>query len=106
MSDNDVHAGLTRALQLSRELLAVATHGDFQSLAELDAERLQLLQSFRSERQQLNAADRILLQEISQLNDRAIGHVEHHRRIKGRDMDLAAAGRRAVVAYDATRLQR
>jgi hypothetical protein len=103
MMESKSNSGLERALQLSRDLLAVAEQGAFQSLAELDAERLQLLQSFRSERQQLDAAARSLLQEISQLNDRAIGHLEHHRRIKGRDMDLAAAGRRAVAAYGATR---
>jgi len=44
-----------------------------------------------------------LLQEIGLLNDRSIGHLEHHRRTKGRQLDVAVAGRRAVHAYSNTR---
>jgi hypothetical protein len=40
------------------------------------------------------------------LNDLALGCMEHHRRIKARELDLAAVGRRAVNAYATTRLQR
>jgi len=32
--------------------------------------------------------------------------LEHQRRSKGRDMDMAAVGRRAVAAYSNIRLQR
>jgi hypothetical protein len=32
--------------------------------------------------------------------------LEHQKRGKGRDMDVAAVGRRAVAAYSNTRLQR
>jgi len=44
-----------------------------------------------------------LLREISQLNDRSIGSMEHRLRSKGRAMDMAAVGRRAVAAYSNTR---
>ena len=47
-----------------------------------------------------------LLQQIAQLNDRAIGLLEHQRRGKGRDLDMAAVGRRAVAAYSSIRSQR
>jgi predicted MarR family transcription regulator len=40
------------------------------------------------------------------MNDRTIGLVEHQRRGKGREMDMAAAGRRAVAAYSGVRLRR
>jgi hypothetical protein len=43
------------------------------------------------------------LQEIALLNDQSIGYLEHHRRIKGRQLDVAAVGRRAVHAYAYTR---
>ena len=94
---------LERALALSRELLAAADQADLKSLVLLDAERLRLLQSARQERGQLEAGDRLVLQEIAQLNDRAIGLMEHHRRSKGRTLDMAAVGRRAVAAYSSTR---
>ncbi|HEY4971102.1 MAG TPA: hypothetical protein VII35_14470 [Steroidobacteraceae bacterium] len=99
-------AGLERALYLSRELLAAAGDSDLDALVRLDAERLQLLQSFRSGNGQPGADALSLLGEISQLNDLAIGRIEHHRRIKGRELDLAALGRRAVDAYSSTRMQR
>ena len=51
-------------------------------------------------------ASRDLLQQIAELNDRTIGLVEHHRRGKGREMDMAAVGRRAVAAYSTIRRQR
>ncbi len=97
---------LERALALSRDLLSAADQADLQTLARLDAERLRLLQSLRSEREALSPGDQRMLREISELNDRAIGVVEHHRRTKGRELDLAAVGRRAVTAYSNTRQQR
>ena len=48
--------------------------------------------------------ERELLQEIAQLNDKAIGCLEHHHRRNARDMDMASVGRRALLAY--SRLQR
>jgi hypothetical protein len=93
---------LERALALSHELLAAADHADFQSLARLDAERLQLLTSFRTGRAQLDADEQATIAEISRLNAEALGLVEHHRRIKGRQLDMASVGRRAVAAYATT----
>jgi hypothetical protein len=97
---------LDRALALSQQLLGAADRSDTQEIGRLDAERLRLLQSVRLERDTLSPADRLLLLQVSALNDQAIGLMEHHRRRKERDMDLAAVGRRAVAAYSTTRQQR
>lgn len=102
----DPMATLQRAVEISRELAVVADRGDVQMTVSLDAERLQLLKSFRLERKQLDAGDRVMLQEISRLNDRTIGLMEHHRRSKERALDMAAVGRRAVVAYSNTQRRR
>jgi hypothetical protein len=106
MKDAKVNSGLARALTISQEMLAAAERANLQFLELLDAERLDLLKSFRLEARQVNAADRALLQQISETNDRTIGMLEHQRRSKGRDMDMAAVGRRAVAAYSSIRLQR
>jgi hypothetical protein len=106
MKDAKPNSGLARALALSQEMLAAAEQANLQSVEFLDAERLDLLKSFRLETKQVNDADRALLQQISQTNDRTIGLLEHQRRSKGRDMDMAAVGRRAVAAYSSIRLQR
>jgi hypothetical protein len=106
MKDATVNSVLARALTLSQDMLAAAEHANLQSLELLDAERLDLLKSFRLETRQVNAADRALLQQISETNDRTIGLLEHQRRGKGRDLDMAAVGRRAVAAYSSIRLQR
>jgi hypothetical protein len=106
MKDGKINSHLARALVLSQQMLAAAEQANLQSLELLDAERLDLLKSFRLESKQVNAADRALLQQISQTNDRTIGLLEHQRRSKGRDMDIAAVGRRAVAAYSSHRLQR
>jgi hypothetical protein len=106
MKDATVNSGLARALTLSQEMLAAAEQADLRSLESLDAERLDLLKSFRLETRQVNADDRALLQQISEMNDRTIGLLEHQRRSKGRDMDMAAVGRRAVAAYSSMRPQR
>ncbi len=99
-------AVLQRALAASWELLAAAEQSDMPAVERLDAERLRLLQSLPPERERLRAGHRLVLQQISELNDQAIGLVEHHRRRKGRALDLAAVGRRAVAAYSNTRQQR
>jgi hypothetical protein len=97
---------LERALVLSQQLLDAADQSNVPELARLDAERFRLLQSVRLERDNLTAGDRLLLDEVTELNDRALGLMEHHRRIKERALDMAAVGRRAVAAYSDTRQQR
>jgi hypothetical protein len=106
MRENQIHSALTRALALSREMLEAAERANLQSLSSLDAERLQLLQSFKLESGRVDAASRDLLQRIAEMNDRTIGLLEHVRRGKGREMDMAAVGRRAVAAYSGVRLPR
>jgi hypothetical protein len=106
MTDRATNARLARALTISHEMLAAAEAANMHYIAVLDAERMQLLKSFRLEVKQVDADDRGLLLQISQLNDRTIGLLEHQRRSKGREMDMAVAGRRAVAAYSSVRLQR
>ncbi|SRR6266851_6744192 len=106
MSDADSRVGLERALELSRELVAVAELGDVAAAVNLDAARLELLKSACETVRTTPVNHRELLQEIAQLNAKAIGCLEHHRRRKARDMDMASVGRRALIAYSPTRLQR
>jgi hypothetical protein len=100
------HPDLLAAVALSRDVVAVADRGDLKVLAQLDAKRLQLLKSFRSGARHLASVDRTLLMEITRLNEQALGLMEHRRRIKGRELDLAAVGRRAVAAYAINRQSR
>ncbi len=93
---------LRRALQISRELASVADDGDVQLTQRLDAERLQLLKSVKLSGRPLAEGDWLMLREIAELNDRAIGLLDHRRRRKARDFEMAAAGQRAVRAYSAT----
>jgi len=106
MSGGSSKTALALALQLSNELLVVAEAGDVGAVADLDAERRRLLDSLRPVYGHMDPSERLVLQRISELNDRALGLLEHRRRRTERLMDTAAAGRRAVVAYSATRLQR
>ncbi len=106
MTDIAASAELERALQLSLELLAVAEHGDLRLAANLDAMRMQLLESVRQRSTQIGANDRLLVQSIAEVNDRTIGHLDRRRRGKVRELDMASVGRRAVDAYSATRLPR
>jgi hypothetical protein len=106
MTRAEAAAALQRALEISRELAAVADGGDLALTLSLDAERLQLLKSARAALQPLDEKDRSMLREIAALNDQALGFVEHRRRAKGRDMDTLAVGRRALRAYSDTRTQR
>ena len=106
MSHGNLDPRVARALTLSEEILGAAESGNLQSLESLDRQRLELLQSFRNATRQVAAPDQALLQQIVQLNDRAIGLLEHQRRSKGRDLDMAAVGRRAVAAYSGIRPQR
>jgi hypothetical protein len=106
MSSDKLNPILARALALSHDMLNAAEKGDVQSLASLDRERMELLKSFRNGTQQVSAADQALLAQINATNERAIGLVEHQRRSKGRDLDMAAVGRRAVAAYADNRPRR
>jgi hypothetical protein len=101
-----INLSLARALALSHDMLSAAEKGDLPSLASLDHERMELLKSFRSATQQVSAADQALLSQINATNERAIGLLEHRRRSKGRDLDMAAVGRRAVAAYSDNRPRR
>jgi hypothetical protein len=104
MSGAALNLALVRALAVSNEMLTAAEKADFQAVALLDVERLQLLKSYRLEARHVDVGSRGLLQQIAQLNDRTIGLLEHQRRSKGREMDMAAVGRRAVNAYSSIRL--
>jgi hypothetical protein len=106
MSSDKISPGLARALALSQDLLSAAEKGDLQALASLDLERMELLKSFRSGTKQVSAADQALLAQINATNERAIGLLDHLRRSKGRDLDMAAVGRRAVAAYADNRPRR
>lgn len=97
---------LARALALSHGMLEAAEKADLKIVASLDRERMELLQSFRRGTQQPCAADQALLAQINETNDRAIGLLEHQLRGKGRDLDMAAVGRRAVAAYAHNRPRR
>jgi hypothetical protein len=106
MSSGKINPSLARALALSHDMLSAAETGDLQSLESLDLERMELLKLFRSSTRQVSATDQALLRQINEINDRAIGLLEHQRRSKGRDLDMAAVGRRAVAAYSGSRQQR
>ena len=103
MSADRANAALGRALQISREIMDIAAGGDAERAAGLDAERRRLLESAQSGLHAIDDEGRRLLGEIGELNDRAIGAMEHRLRGKARDLDLAAVGQRAVRAYCATR---
>jgi hypothetical protein len=106
MNRPEAMATLQRALQLSEQLAALADGGDVGLTVSLDAERLQLLKSARAALHPLDERSRSILGEIAALNDRTLGLLEHRRRAKGRDLDMAAVGRRAVAAYANVRMQR
>jgi hypothetical protein len=97
---------LEQARALSRELLGAAERGDAAAVAKLDAERMRLLVSFRHETRLLDARELALLREVADLNDRAVGLMEHGLRAKSRDLDMLSAGRRASRAYATTGPQR
>jgi hypothetical protein len=98
---------LRRAVELSRELKAAADKGDTQSAVRLDVARLELLKfARRAAVGTIGADERLMLQEIAQSNDESLGLLEHLRRGKGRQLDMIAVGRRALIAYSSTRMQR
>jgi hypothetical protein len=99
MNRAEAVAALQRALELSQELVTMAESEDVSEVVRLDAERLRLLKSARHALHPLTSADRSMLRTIADLNARSIGRMEHRFRAKCRDMDMLAAGRRAVRAY-------
>ncbi len=103
MSRDEAVAALNRALELSHELIAVADRGEVHEVLRLDAERLVLLKSARHAIEPMSQEDRTVLRAIADLNARSIGRMEHRFRAKCRDMDMLAAGRRALRAYANTR---
>jgi hypothetical protein len=103
MNREEAVAALQRALEISHELKAVADAGDVRLVLSLDAERLELLKSVRRAMLPLDEKDRLVLRAIAELNDQSIGCMEHRFRAKCRDMDMLAAGRRALRAYSTTR---
>jgi hypothetical protein len=92
-------AVLERALELSRAVLAAADRGEGETALSIDAERLQLLKSVRRSATAFDASQRMLIKEIAVLNAKSIGALEHQRLLKGREIEQAAVGRRAVKAY-------
>jgi len=106
MTRQQAVAALQRALEISRELAAVADTGDLRMTMSLDAERLQLLKSVRAVLRPMDEKDSAVLREIAALNDQALGFLEHRRRAKGRDMDMVAVGKRALRAYSSTQARR
>jgi hypothetical protein len=97
---------LNKALGLSEQIAALADAGDAEQIVRLDAERLQLLKLARTALRSLDEQSRSIVGQITALNDRTLGLMEHRRRAKGREMDIAAVGRRAVAAYGRVRMQR
>jgi hypothetical protein len=96
---------LQRALRLSEQIAALADGGDASQIVRLDAERLQLLESARTALRSLDEQSQSIVGQIAVLNDRTLGLMEHRRRAKGREIDIAAVGRRAVAAYGRVRMQ-
>jgi hypothetical protein len=103
LTREEAERALERALELSRTLVALTDNGAVEEIVRLDAVRLGLLKSVRHALQPVSGKARAMLREIAQLNARSIGGMEHRFRAKCRDMDMLAAGRRAVRAYAHTR---
>ena len=99
MTRDEATAALQRALELSQELFAAADLGEAERVIVLDAERLRLIKSARNSLTPMTEKDRAVLRQIADLNDQSLGRMEHRLRAKCRDMDMLAAGRRALRAY-------
>jgi hypothetical protein len=94
-----VATALDQALELSQEMLEVAEAGDAAGIASLDAQRRALLKSVKEARRALDQRELAVLRTIADLNALSLGKMEHRLRAKCRDLDMLAAGRRAVRAY-------
>ena len=103
MTREDTAAALQRALALSQEILAVAEAGDVHRVMSLDAERRRLLQSVRDAARSLDERELSVLRTIADMNAQSLGRMEHRFRATCRDMDMLAAGRRALRAYGNSR---
>jgi hypothetical protein len=99
MSREEALAALHRALDLSQQLMEIADAGDVERVVSLDAERLRLVKSARQVLEPMNEKERSVIRAIADLNARSLGRMEHRFRAKCRDMDMLAAGRRALRAY-------
>ncbi|MGA2779816.1 MAG: hypothetical protein ABSF94_19845 [Steroidobacteraceae bacterium] len=106
MTRTEAREALQRALQVSRELAAIADSGQIEAAIRLDADRLELLKAVRAALPTTDAQERGLLDEIYALNAQAMGSLQHRQRAMARDMDMMAVGRRAMRAYSATGLRR
>ena len=104
--NDQASSALERALELSRAVLAAADRGEGEAVLSIDAERLQLLKSARRSANAFDASQRMLIREIAALNAESIGALEHQRQLKGREIEQAAVGRRAVKAYASARYLR
>lgn len=99
LTGEEASAALERALELSRQLLEVAENGEAEQVIRLDAERLGLIKSARHALSPMTDQDRAMIRQITDLNAQSLGRMEHRFRAKCRDMDMLAAGRRALRAY-------
>ena len=99
LTGEEASAALERALELSRQLLEVAENGEAEQVIRLDAERLGLIKSARHALTPMTDEDRAMIRQITDLNAQSLGRMEHRFRAKCRDMDMLAAGRRALRAY-------
>lgn len=90
---------LDRALDLSREMLTVAATGSPAEVSRLDAQRRGLLQSLKEAGRPFDERELSVLRTIADLNVLSLGKMEHRFRAICRDMDMLAAGRRALRAY-------
>jgi hypothetical protein len=97
-----ISTALDQALELSQELLEIAEAGDATRISSLDAQRHALLKSVREARRPLDQRELSVLRTIADLNALSLGKMEHRLRAKCRDLDMLAAGRRAVRAYGFT----
>ncbi|MGD0502942.1 MAG: hypothetical protein ABSD02_09375 [Steroidobacteraceae bacterium] len=99
LTREDARVALERALELSRQVLQATENGEAEHVIRLDAERLRLIKSARQALIPMTDEDRAVFRQITELNAQSLGRMEHRFRAKCRDMDMLAAGRRAVRAY-------
>jgi len=99
MTRQQAMEALECALRLSEQIEELADSGDVSDTARLDVERRQLLESAQAALHPLDEHSCAMLRDITALNDRSVGLMEHRLRAKVRDMDMASVGRRAVAAY-------
>jgi hypothetical protein len=103
LNREEASAALQRALELSLQLLEIAENGEAEQVTRLDAERLGLIKSARHALTPMTDHDRAVIRQIADLNAQSLGRMEHRLRAKCRDMDMLAAGRRALRAYSNNR---